>query len=89
MEETTFLETHAELDSELQQWNTNIRIPHSMEKLVDITIWKFTIPDCYWSVANHFGVARSTTRTIITEVCEATKRVHFEMVRLPNYFPLG
>ncbi|XP_025060606.1 protein ANTAGONIST OF LIKE HETEROCHROMATIN PROTEIN 1-like [Alligator sinensis] len=75
MTKATFLEICAELTPELRRQTTNMRVPLSVEKRVAIAIWKLATPNCQRSVANQFGVGKSTAGSAIREVCTAIRKV--------------
>uniref|UniRef100_A0A8C8RPP7 DDE Tnp4 domain-containing protein n=1 Tax=Pelusios castaneus TaxID=367368 RepID=A0A8C8RPP7_9SAUR len=75
MWKATFLELCSELAPALRRKDTNMRSALTVEKRVAIALWKMAIPDCYRSVANQFGVGRSTVGVALTQVCTAINRV--------------
>ncbi|KAM7174193.1 uncharacterized protein RBU57_004347 [Macrochelys suwanniensis] len=56
---------------DLQCKDTRLRVALSVEKCVAISVWKPAIPDCYRSVANQFGVGKSTVGAVLLQVCRA------------------
>uniref|UniRef100_A0A8C8RP66 DDE Tnp4 domain-containing protein n=1 Tax=Pelusios castaneus TaxID=367368 RepID=A0A8C8RP66_9SAUR len=75
MRKATFLELCSELAPALRRKDTNMRSSLTVEKRVAIALWKMVTPDCYRSVANQFGVGRSTVGVALTQVCTAINRV--------------
>uniref|UniRef100_A0A8C8R4N1 DDE Tnp4 domain-containing protein n=1 Tax=Pelusios castaneus TaxID=367368 RepID=A0A8C8R4N1_9SAUR len=75
MRKATFLELCSELAPALRRKDTNMRSALTVEKRVAIAVWKMATPDCYRSVANQFGVGRSTVRLALSQVCQAINRV--------------
>lgn len=80
MTKDTFLELCEELRPELQRQTTTMRAPLSVEKRVGIALWKLATTECYRSVANHFGVGRSTVGEVFIEVCLAIEKLLFKKV---------
>ncbi|XP_015281203.1 PREDICTED: putative nuclease HARBI1 [Gekko japonicus] len=78
MTKDTFLELCEELRPELQRQTTTMRAPLSVEKRVGIALWKLATTECYRSVANHFGVGRSTVGEVFIEVCLAIEKLLFK-----------
>ncbi|XP_048345372.1 protein ANTAGONIST OF LIKE HETEROCHROMATIN PROTEIN 1-like [Sphaerodactylus townsendi] len=80
MTKDTFLELCEKLRPELQRQTTTMRAPLSVEKRVGIALWKLATTECYRSVANHFGVGRSTVGEVFIEVCLAIEKLLFKKV---------
>nr|XP_056723371.1 uncharacterized protein LOC130493615 [Euleptes europaea] len=80
MTKDTFLELCEQLRPELQRQTTTMRAPLSVEKRVGIALWKLATTECYRSVANHFGVGRSTVGEVFIEVCLAIEKLLFKKV---------
>ncbi|XP_077186774.1 uncharacterized protein LOC143834080 [Paroedura picta] len=80
MTKDTFLELCEKLRPELQRQTTTMRAPLSVEKRVGIALWKLATTECYRSVANHFGVGRSTVGEVFIEVCLAIEKLLFKEV---------
>ncbi|KAM7163614.1 uncharacterized protein RBU57_007827 [Macrochelys suwanniensis] len=75
MRKATFLELCAELAPALWRRDTQMRAAFSVEKCVAIAVWKLATPDCYRSVANQFGVRKSTVGAALTQVCRAINHI--------------
>uniref|UniRef100_K7FZ18 DDE Tnp4 domain-containing protein n=1 Tax=Pelodiscus sinensis TaxID=13735 RepID=K7FZ18_PELSI len=59
----------------LQRATTRLQVPIPVDKRVAIALWKLTTPDSYRSVAQPFGVGRSTVSVIVMEVIHAINDV--------------
>ncbi|XP_042306734.1 protein ANTAGONIST OF LIKE HETEROCHROMATIN PROTEIN 1-like [Sceloporus undulatus] len=75
MTKDTFLELCEELRPELHRQTTSMRAPLSVEKRVGIGLWKLATTECYRSVADRFGVGRSTVGEVFIEVCLAIEKL--------------
>ncbi|KAJ7317228.1 hypothetical protein JRQ81_003390 [Phrynocephalus forsythii] len=82
MSRRTFMELCDRLRPVLERQTTNMRAPITVEKQVAITIWKLATPESYRSVAECFGVGRSTVSRIVMEVCQALYDVYHQVVHL-------
>ncbi|CAM5120087.1 unnamed protein product, partial [Eretmochelys imbricata] len=71
----TFMGLSAELAPNLGSKDTRLRAALVVEKQVAIAIWKLATPDSYQSVANQFGVGKSTVGIVFMQVCRATNRI--------------
>uniref|UniRef100_A0A8C8SK72 DDE Tnp4 domain-containing protein n=1 Tax=Pelusios castaneus TaxID=367368 RepID=A0A8C8SK72_9SAUR len=71
MRKATFMELCRELAPALHHKDTQMRSAITVEKRVAIALWKLATPDCYRSVANQFGVGRSTVGVALSQVCRA------------------
>lgn len=71
MRKTAFTELCEELTLALPPQNMHMRQSVPVQKQVVITIWKLPILDCYRSVANQFGVGKSTVCAVVTETCDS------------------
>ncbi|XP_053894118.1 uncharacterized protein LOC128842275 [Malaclemys terrapin pileata] len=71
MRKTIFMELCAELAPDLRHKDTRMRAALSVEKRVAITVWNLVNPDRYRSVANQFGIGKSTVGAILLQVCRA------------------
>ncbi|XP_077677962.1 uncharacterized protein LOC144267673 isoform X2 [Eretmochelys imbricata] len=80
MKKATFLELCEQLTPILQRKETHMRSPLPVQKRVAITVWKLATPDCYRSVANQFGIGKSTVGKVVAEVTEAIRRVVYPQV---------
>uniref|UniRef100_A0A8C8RH98 Putative nuclease HARBI1 n=1 Tax=Pelusios castaneus TaxID=367368 RepID=A0A8C8RH98_9SAUR len=69
------LKCPVELAPALLRKDTRMRSAISVEKRVAIALWKLATPDCYRSVANQFGVGRSTVGIALSQVCRAINRL--------------
>uniref|UniRef100_A0A8C3J0A7 DDE Tnp4 domain-containing protein n=1 Tax=Chrysemys picta bellii TaxID=8478 RepID=A0A8C3J0A7_CHRPI len=69
LRKATFMGQRDELAPALQRKDTRMRAALSLEKGVAIALWKLATPDCYQSVANQFGVGKSTVGLVLMEVC--------------------
>uniref|UniRef100_A0A8C4Y9J3 DDE Tnp4 domain-containing protein n=1 Tax=Gopherus evgoodei TaxID=1825980 RepID=A0A8C4Y9J3_9SAUR len=74
MRKATFMGLCDDLASNLRRMNTRFRDALSVEKRVAIAIWKLATPDCFRSVANQFGVGKSTVGIVLMQVCRAINR---------------
>uniref|UniRef100_A0A8D0CDG2 KRAB domain-containing protein n=1 Tax=Salvator merianae TaxID=96440 RepID=A0A8D0CDG2_SALMN len=84
MSRATFFEIVEQLRPTLQRRRTNMREPISVEKRVAIAIWWLANNAFYRTVAERFGVGRSTVAKIVVEVCLA-----IELVLLQQTVHLG
>uniref|UniRef100_A0A8C0J8B7 DDE Tnp4 domain-containing protein n=1 Tax=Chelonoidis abingdonii TaxID=106734 RepID=A0A8C0J8B7_CHEAB len=75
MRKATFMGLCAELAPTLQRKDTRLRAALSVEKRVAIAVWKLATPDSYRSVANQFGVGKSTVGIVVMQVCRAINRI--------------
>nr|XP_020633184.1 protein ANTAGONIST OF LIKE HETEROCHROMATIN PROTEIN 1-like [Pogona vitticeps] len=82
MSRRTFMELCDQLRPVLERQTTNMRAPITVEKQLGIAIWKLATPDSYRSVAECFGVGRSTVSRIVMEVCQALYDVYHRVVHL-------
>ncbi|XP_067418682.1 uncharacterized protein [Emydura macquarii macquarii] len=71
----TFMELCEELAPALWRRDTRKRAALSVGKHVAIAVWKLATPDCYWSVANHFGVGKSTVEAVLSQMCRAINHI--------------
>uniref|UniRef100_A0A452HRH7 DDE Tnp4 domain-containing protein n=1 Tax=Gopherus agassizii TaxID=38772 RepID=A0A452HRH7_9SAUR len=74
MRKATFMALCAELAPTLRRRDTRLRAALPVEKRVAIAIWKLATPDCFRSVANQFGVGKSTFGMVLMQVCTAINR---------------
>uniref|UniRef100_A0A8C4VZ86 DDE Tnp4 domain-containing protein n=1 Tax=Gopherus evgoodei TaxID=1825980 RepID=A0A8C4VZ86_9SAUR len=74
MRKATFMGLCDDLAPNLRRMNTRFRDALSVEKRVAIAIWKLATPDCFRSVANQFGVGKSTVGMVLMQVCRAINR---------------
>nr|XP_060615329.1 uncharacterized protein LOC132765152 [Anolis sagrei ordinatus] len=84
MSRRTFMELCDMLRPVLERQTTNMRAPITVEKQLAIAIWKLATPDSYRSVAECFGVGRSTVSRIVMEVCQALYDVCHHVVHLTH-----
>ncbi|XP_053863005.1 uncharacterized protein LOC128825021 [Malaclemys terrapin pileata] len=75
MRKAIFMGLCEELAPTLRRKDTRLRAALPVEKRVAIAIWKLAIPDSYRSVANQFGVGRSTVGIVLMQVCTAINRI--------------
>ncbi|XP_050813866.1 uncharacterized protein LOC127053340 isoform X2 [Gopherus flavomarginatus] len=75
MRKATFVGLCEELTPTLQHKDTRLRAALTVEMWVAIAVWKLTTPDSYQSVANQFGVGKSTIGIVLMQVCRATNRI--------------
>ncbi|KAM7163464.1 uncharacterized protein RBU57_007784 [Macrochelys suwanniensis] len=75
MRKATFMGLCEELVPALRCKDTRLRAALTVEKRVAIAIWKLATPDCYRSVANQFGVGKSTVGIVLMQVCKAINRI--------------
>uniref|UniRef100_A0A8C3FU42 DDE Tnp4 domain-containing protein n=1 Tax=Chrysemys picta bellii TaxID=8478 RepID=A0A8C3FU42_CHRPI len=75
MRKATFMGLCEELAPTLQRKDTRLRAALPVEKRVAIAIWKLATPDSYRSVANQFGVGKSTAGIVLMQVCKAINRI--------------
>uniref|UniRef100_A0A8C3HUY7 Putative nuclease HARBI1 n=1 Tax=Chrysemys picta bellii TaxID=8478 RepID=A0A8C3HUY7_CHRPI len=71
MRKATFMGLCEELAPTLRRKDTRLRAALPVEKRVAIAIWKLGTPDSYQSVANQFGVGKSTVGIVLMQVCRA------------------
>ncbi|XP_053882542.1 uncharacterized protein LOC128836354 [Malaclemys terrapin pileata] len=71
MQKGTFLELCGLLSPALKRKDTRMRAALTVQKRVAIALWKLATPDSYWSVANHFGVGKSTVGVAVIQVANA------------------
>ncbi|XP_048347927.1 protein ANTAGONIST OF LIKE HETEROCHROMATIN PROTEIN 1-like [Sphaerodactylus townsendi] len=84
MSRQTFMELCNRLRPVLERQTTNMRAPITVEKQLAIAVWKLATPDSYRSVAECFGVGRSTVSRIVMEVCQALYDVYHHVVHLTH-----
>ncbi|XP_044307839.1 protein ANTAGONIST OF LIKE HETEROCHROMATIN PROTEIN 1-like isoform X1 [Varanus komodoensis] len=84
MSRQTFMELCDMLRPVLERQTTNMRAPITVEKQLAIAVWKLATPDSYRSVAECFGVGRSTVSRIVIEVCQALYDVYHHVVHLTS-----
>lgn len=65
-----FMKICAELAPELQQQQTSVWCPISMEKPVAFPLWKLAIPEYYWSITNKFTLERVTVLSGEAYLCK-------------------
>uniref|UniRef100_A0A8C3HP06 Putative nuclease HARBI1 n=1 Tax=Chrysemys picta bellii TaxID=8478 RepID=A0A8C3HP06_CHRPI len=75
MRKATFMGLCEELAPTLRCKDTRLRAALPVEKRVAIAIWKLATPDSYRSVANQFGVGKSTVGIVLMQVCKAINRI--------------
>ncbi|XP_065420744.1 uncharacterized protein LOC135974969 isoform X2 [Chrysemys picta bellii] len=75
MRKATFMGLCEELAPTLRRKDTRLRAALPVEKRVAIAIRKLATPDCYRSVANQFGVGKSTVGIVLMQVCKAINRI--------------
>ncbi|XP_050803981.1 uncharacterized protein LOC127048306 [Gopherus flavomarginatus] len=75
MRKASFMGLCAELAPTLRRKDTRLRAALPVEKRVAIAIWKLATPDSYQSVANQFGVGKSTVGIVLMQVCRAINRI--------------
>uniref|UniRef100_A0A8C3THD7 DDE Tnp4 domain-containing protein n=1 Tax=Chelydra serpentina TaxID=8475 RepID=A0A8C3THD7_CHESE len=75
MRKATFMGLCEELAPTLRRKDTRLRAALTVEKRVAIAIWKLATPDCYRSVANQFGVGKSTVGIVLMQVCKAINHI--------------
>ncbi|XP_065407249.1 uncharacterized protein LOC135972605 [Chrysemys picta bellii] len=71
MRKGTFLELCELLSPALKHKDTRMRAALTVQKRVAIALWKLATPDNYRSVANHFGVGKSTVGVAVMQVANA------------------
>ncbi|KAG6928786.1 hypothetical protein G0U57_007476, partial [Chelydra serpentina] len=71
MRKSTFLELCELLSCALKCQDTRMRAALTIQKRVAIALWKLATPDSYRSVANHFGVGKSTMGVAVMQVAHA------------------
>ncbi|CAM2105534.1 unnamed protein product [Caretta caretta] len=75
MRKVTFMGLCDELAPTLRRKDMRLRVALTVEKWVAIAIWKLATPDSYQSVTNQFGVGKSTTGIVLTQVCRTINRM--------------
>lgn len=70
MSRKTFELLCAELNPYLQRKNTNLRSAVSVEARVAVTIWRLATNSEYRTIAELFGLGRSTVGEIVLDTCE-------------------
>ncbi|XP_065438119.1 uncharacterized protein LOC135981036 [Chrysemys picta bellii] len=75
MRKATFMGLCEALAPTLRRKDTRLRAALPVEKWVAIAIWKLATPDSYRSVANQFGVGKSTVGIMLMQVCKAINRI--------------
>ncbi|KAG6935581.1 hypothetical protein G0U57_014789, partial [Chelydra serpentina] len=75
MRKVTLMALCDELAPALRRKDTRMRAALALEKHVVIALWKLATPDCYRSVANQFGVGKSTIGLVLMQVCRAINRI--------------
>ncbi|KAG6931370.1 hypothetical protein G0U57_001905, partial [Chelydra serpentina] len=71
MRKGTFLELCELLSPALKRQDTRMRAALTIQKRVAIALWKLATPDSYRSVANQFGVGKSTVGVAVMQVAHA------------------
>ncbi|KAG6920367.1 hypothetical protein G0U57_021268, partial [Chelydra serpentina] len=71
MRKGTFLELCELLSPALKRQDTRMRAALTIQKRVAIALWKLATPDSYRSVANQFGVGKSTVGVAVMQVAKA------------------
>ncbi|XP_065405419.1 uncharacterized protein LOC135972214 [Chrysemys picta bellii] len=71
MRKGTFLELCELLSPALKRNDTRMRAALTVQKRVAIALWKLATPDSYRSVANQFGVGKSTVGVVVMQVAKA------------------
>ncbi|KAG6932907.1 hypothetical protein G0U57_020375, partial [Chelydra serpentina] len=71
MRKGTFLELCDLLSPALKCQDTRMRAALTIQKRVAIALWKLATPDSYRSVANQFGVGKSTVGVAVMQVAHA------------------
>uniref|UniRef100_A0A8C3TDU6 DDE Tnp4 domain-containing protein n=1 Tax=Chelydra serpentina TaxID=8475 RepID=A0A8C3TDU6_CHESE len=67
----TFMELCELLSPALKRQNTKMRAALTVEKRMAIALWKLETPDSYRSVADQFGVGKSTVGAVVMQVAKA------------------
>ncbi|XP_050811119.1 RING finger protein 141 isoform X1 [Gopherus flavomarginatus] len=75
MRKATFMGLCAGLAPTLWRKDTRLRAALPVEKRMAIAIWKLATPDSCRSVANQFGVGKSTVGIVLMQVCRAINRI--------------
>nr|XP_048696075.1 neuropilin and tolloid-like protein 1 isoform X2 [Caretta caretta] len=75
MRKATFTGLCEELAPTLQHKDTRLRAALTVEKRVAIEVLKLASPDSYLSVANQFGVRKSTIGIMLLQLCRAINRI--------------
>ncbi|XP_065423564.1 uncharacterized protein LOC135975661 [Chrysemys picta bellii] len=84
MRKGTFLELCELLSPALKRNDTRMRAALTVQKRMAIALWKLAMLDSYRSVANHFGVGKSTVGVVVMQVAKAIVDV-----LLPKVVTLG
>ncbi|KAG6932912.1 hypothetical protein G0U57_020380, partial [Chelydra serpentina] len=85
MRKGTFLELCDLLSSALKCQDTQMRAALTIQKRVAIALWKLATPDSYRSVANQFGVGKSTVGVAVMQIANAiVKLLLSKVVTLGN-----
>ncbi|KAG6936015.1 hypothetical protein G0U57_013529 [Chelydra serpentina] len=71
MRKGTFLELCELLSPALKRQDTQMRAALTIQKRVAIALWKLAMPDSYRSVANQFGVGKSTVGVAVMQLANA------------------
>ncbi|KAG6937574.1 hypothetical protein G0U57_009161, partial [Chelydra serpentina] len=71
MRKGTFIELCELLSPALKRQDTRMRAALTIQKRVAIALWKLATPDSYRSVANQFGVGKSTVGVAVMQVAHA------------------
>ncbi|KAG6936616.1 hypothetical protein G0U57_012001, partial [Chelydra serpentina] len=71
MRKCTFMELCELLSPALKRQDTRMRAALTIQKRVAIALWKLATPDSYRSVANQFGVGKSTVGVAVMQVARA------------------
>ncbi|KAG6930721.1 hypothetical protein G0U57_003015, partial [Chelydra serpentina] len=71
MRKCTFMELCELLSPALKRQDTRMRAALTIQKRVAIALWKLATPDSYRSVANQFGVGKSTVGVAVMQVAHA------------------
>lgn len=71
MRKATFLEQCEALALALEQQNSQLREPKTVQEHIAIDLWKLATPGCYRFVGNTSEVGKSTAGTVVMEVSKA------------------
>ena len=86
MTHATFEILCGELRPYIQRVNTRFRLSISVEARVAVTVWRLATNVEYRTIAELFGLGRSTVGEIVLETCEViAKQLLPKYVRVPNH----
>nr|XP_048681303.1 uncharacterized protein LOC125624539 [Caretta caretta] len=84
MRKATFMGLCGELAPTLWRKDTRLRAALMVEKRMAVAVWKLATPDSYRSVANQFGVGKSSVGIMLMQVCRAINHIPLRRTVTPG-----